>query len=354
MNKKIISIFIIIILMSAFLTTAQNVDIKTQKYKSGEILFDEVNVPVWEVGNYWAYRVDEITVEFEEPDFQISVDGDIADFVLEVDKDTGDYYELTFNADISGTYELNTDLGDGPINITGELKNTKIQGVITYNKTDLGIKKIHVEITGRLTVKIVDQPYYDISFMPNIPIPATIILDIELGTPTPIIEFPLNIGKYWGLPATNFTLCGTIESFWLKVANAVNNIVRLPGVIPLLAVILNTDQYLLENISDVLYDILPKIDIEYVLNEYVESGNVFEIPAVPPILACFGIDNITVPARQNPFEAHNISLIGSNLGNIYYAAEAGNIIKISGNFEDVLPFVSNINAELISYKYTPK
>ena len=37
------------------------------------------------------------------------------------------------------------------------------------------------------------------------------------------------------------------------------------------------------------------------------------------------------------------------LGNIYYAPEVGNIVKITGNFEDVLPFISNINAELKPY-----
>ena len=111
---------------------------------------------------------------------------------------------------------------------------------------------------------------------------------------------------------------------------------------------------ILENISDILYDILPVIDIEYLLNKYIETGNVFEIPEVPPILSCFGIDNITVPVREEPFEAYNISLMGSSIGNIYYSPETGNIIKIAGNFKDVLPFVSDINAELVSYSYTPK
>jgi len=356
MNKRIIGTFIIIMLMCAFFTSAQNVNIESLKYEPNEFevtSFDEGNVPVWEPGNKWIYKVDEIEIEFEEPDLYIFVNGNIDDFSLEVDKVHEKFYELIINANIYGSYELHTDLGDGPINITGNLKNTKIEGTITINKTDLGIKKVNVGISGRLTVKIVEQPYYNVSFIPNIPIPATIILDIELGNPFPIIEFPLNISKFWGIPATNFSLCGTIESFWLKLANFINNIVRIPGVIEIIAPIIGADPDLLQNISDILKDILPVIDIEYLLNEYVEIGNVFEIPEIPPLLYCLGKDNVTVPARQEAFEAFNISIMGSGFGNIYYSPEAGNIIKITGNFEDVLPFISNIKAELISYSYNP-
>jgi len=356
MKQKIFCIFIFIMLMSALLTTAQNVkneSFSDQSEYIDTLFFNEVNVPIWEVGNNWIYKIDEIIIEFEDPYLSIYIEGDIDDFSLEVEEVNEKFYELNFDADIYGSYDLYTDFGDGPINITGKLKNTRIQGTITYNKTDLGIKKVNVEISGRLTIKIVEQPYYNLSFFPNIPIPATIILDVELDNPYPIIEFPLAIGKFWGFPATNFSLGGTIESPWLKFANFLNNIARIPGVIPLLAVILNTDPYLLENISDILYDILPVIDIDYVLNKYVETGNVFEIPEVPPLLLCIGKDNITVPAGEDPFEAYNISLMGSNIGNIYYSPEVGNIIKIVGNFKDVLPFVSDINAELVAYSYTP-
>jgi hypothetical protein len=356
MNKKIFGIIIFITLMSAFITNAQNVTTESFNSESEEIdmlSFDEANVPIWEEGNNWIYKVDEIVIEFEEPDLYIYIEGDIDDLSLEVEKVTAEYYELKLSADIFGSYKLDTDFGDGPINITGELKNTIIQGTITYNKTDLGIAKVNVEISGRLTVRIINQPYFDSSFLPDIPIPATIILDVELGNPYPIIEFPLSIGKCWGFPATSFSLGGTIESPWLKLANFLNNIIRIPGVIPVLAAILDTDQYLLENISDILKDILPIIDIEYVLNTYLETGNVFEIPEVPPLLCCFGKDNITVPAGDDPFEAYNISLMGSSFGNIYYSEETGNIIKITGNFKDVLPFVSDINAELVAYSYTP-
>ena len=357
MNRKIIGIFICLMLMTAILTTAHNVKNSSIKYEYNEIdtiSFDEGDVPVWEVGDKWTYRVDKIVIDFEQTDFSIFVDGNIDTLELEVNKVTEEFYELNYEAVISGFYELYTDFGDGPINITGELKSTTIEGTITYNKTDLAIKQVHIIISGRLTIKIVEQPYYDLSFMPNIPIPATIVLDLGLGNPYPLIEFPLNTSKCWGLPATNFSLSGTIESSWLKLANTINKFLRIPGVIPFLAAILGTDPDMLKEISDILNDILPIIDIKYVLNEYVDIDNVFEIPAVPTILCCFGKDYVKVPAREEPFEAYNISLLGSSLGNIYYSPEVGNKIKITGDFEEVLPFVSNINAELISYRFNPK
>lgn len=353
MNRKIIGIFLCIILLTAFLTNAQNISIESVKQKSNEsyaTLFDDGDVPVWEVGNKWTYKVDNIIINFEEPGFYIYVDGNIDDFALKVDKVTEDFYELSYNADILGSYEFNTDFGDGPINITGELRNTKIKGTITFVKDNLAIKKVQVDISGRLTIKIVKQPYYDLSFMPNIPIPAEIILDIDLEKPYPILEFPLNTSKCWGLPAINFSISGSVESAWLKIANLINNIIRIPGVIPFLAAILKTDPDSLKNMSDILKDILPVIDIEYLLNEYVDIGNIFEIPAVPPILCCLSKDLVKVHAGT--FECFNISLFGTNLGNIYYNdTEVGNIVKITGNFQDILPSISNINAELTSHSF---
>lgn len=356
MNKKIVGTFVIIMLMCAFLTSAQNVSIESLKYESNEYevtSFDEGNVPIWKVGNEWIYKVDEIEIEIEEPGLYIFVQGNIDDLSLKVNKVTEKFYELILNANILGSYKLNTSTDKGPVNITGNLKNTNIAGTITINKTDLGIKKVNVGLSGKLTVKIVDQPYMNVSFFPKIPIPATILLDIELGNPFPIIEFPLNTSKFWGIPATNFSLCGTVESFWLRLVNFINNIIRIPGIIEIISERIETDPELLREISDILKDILPVINIEYLLHEYVGIGNVFEIPEVPPLLCCLNKDNVTVPARPEAFEAFNISLMGSGFGNIYYSPEAGNIIKITGNFEDVLPFISNIKAELISYSYNP-
>ncbi len=363
MKMKIICIFVCLMLTTVFLTTAQNVENIPIRYEPKEIdtiLFDECEVPDWKVGNKWTYKLDDIVVNFEKSELSVLFDANTDDLTLEVTDVSEDSYFLDLDAKIEGSFEFNTYLRiygqitiEGPVNITGKLIGTTIDGSITFNKTDLGIKQVQVGISGRLRLNVVEQPFVNrsLSFL-NIPIPADIMLNIDLDNPFSIIKFPLNTSSNWGVPAANFSLSGTIKSPWLKVANFINKLLKIPGVIPILGAILQIDSDKLKEFSDILDEILPDIDIEYFLNEYL-NGSVFNIPAVPPIICCFGKDNVTVPASQEPFEAYNISIFGTDLGNIYYSSEAGNIIKIKGNFQELLPSVSNINAELVDYEYTP-
>jgi len=353
MKKKIFGIFVCIILITSFLATAKNVEKKHVTPVPEEIdvfSFDEDNTPIWKIGNKWTYRLDSITVDFVEENLSIYLEGSVNNFPLEVDDVTEDSYVLKFEAPINGLFGFAGDLGVGPINLTGELKRTTIAGSITFNKTDLGIKQAHIVIDGRVKLQIIEIPYFPFPVIPPIPIPLTAILDINLGDPYPIIDFPINTSKNWGLPATNFSLTGTIESIWLKIINIINNMIRFPGVIKLLGKFLSIDPIMLKEYSDILYNLTPVFDIKYVLDEYL-GGNVFEIPEVPPVFICLDRVNITVPAGT--FYTYNISTLVKGLANIYYAPEAGNIVKIVGDFEDILPFISNINAELKSYQYTP-
>ena len=364
MKIKIISIFVFLMLMTVLLTAAQNVENISVRDESEEpdiILFDECEVPDWKAGNKWVYDVENIIFDFEEPDLSIHLNASIDDLTFEVDTISEHTYELTINADIMGSYMFDTYLNivtdkiniTGPVNISGSFVETTIDGIIVYNKTDLGIKQIHIKMSGKLTIQADEQPFFDrsLSFL-KIPIPVDIILDIDLVTPYTIIEFPLDTLTFWGLPATNFSLSGTIESPWLRFANFVNNLVRIPGVIPILSIVFQKNPDTLRDVSDFLKDILPVIDIEYFLTEYL-GGNAFEIQETEPIIHCLTKDSITVPARPHPFEAYNISLLGSSFANLYYSEEVGNIIKITGNFAEALPSVSSINAELKEYEYTP-
>jgi hypothetical protein len=350
--------------MTVFLTAAQNVEnisIRDESEEADILLFDGCEVPDWKAGNKWVYDVENFVVDFEEPDLSFHLNASVNDLTFEVETVSTETYELTIDADISGSYEFNTFLSivdeqvniTGSVNISGKLAGTTIDGTITYNKTDLGIKQIHLEISGRLTVQVDEQPFLDrsLSFL-NIPIPMDIVLDIELVTPFSFIAFPLDILTFWGIPATNFSLSGTINSPWLRFANLVNNLIRIPGVIPLLAMVSQKNPDTLRDVSDILKDILPTIDIGYFLTEYL-GKNYFEINETEPIILCLTKDFITVPASPDPFEAYNISLLGSTFANLYYSEEVGNIIKISGNFQEALPTVSNINAELKEYEYTP-
>lgn len=355
MKAKIVGILICIMLLTTFFSIAKNVeDEQVEHYlennETGSSLYDD-DVPVWEIGNIWTYKIDDINLDLSNENlsenFTIHLHGRIDSLPLEVVDDTGDSYQIAFQATIVGDFFVNVDLGDGPINITGELQDTTIEGYIFFNKSDLGIKQMEIIISGKLTVNVKEHPYGNWSFFPEIAVSATITADAEFDPIYPIIDFPLNTSKFWGLPEVNITFDGTIESIWLKIFNILNKIIRLPGIIELIAALTNTDPDMFHQISDILADILPVIDIGYVLNEYLGVENVIHLPEIPIIFMCNSTENITVPAGT--FNAYNISVVGG-LGSIYYAPEVKNVIKITGNFEDVLPFIRDINAELISYE----
>jgi hypothetical protein len=245
--------------------------------------------------------------------------------------------------------------GDGLINITGQLEDTIFTGTILFNKSDLGITHLDAILDGKITLNIVENPYIPI----NIPIhlPATINVSVNSSVPYPIIEFPLNVSHIWGLPATNLSFDGTIQSPWLDFADRLNNCIQkhwnlvelLIRILNLLQIFPPIDPGLLWNISNILADILPIVDISYVLTTYVGIEPVFPFPPVPEIFHCNNTENITI--ENTTFFVYNIS-VGGGLGSMYYAPEAGMIAKIKGRFKDIIPFISDIDAELIDYSYS--
>ncbi|KYK21528.1 hypothetical protein AYK24_08935 [Thermoplasmatales archaeon SG8-52-4] len=353
MRNKILGIIIVLMMMTSILAVAKNTDYKeinnvTQKINL--LLFDEDDVPIWNEGDKWSYKLDSISIDFNDEDFYFYLEARSDNLNIKVIEVNEESYVINIYTPIDGYFRFVTAIENvGPINVTGEFKDalqsSSIGGTITFNKTDLAIKQANIIINGRVLLKFIEIPYYPFNLTPPLPIPIMVNLDIKLGNYIPIIDFPINTTKFWGIPSTNFTLAGTIESIWLDIISAINGVVRYPGVIEFLAERFGIDPFMLKQFSDILFNITPEFDIEYFLNEYI-GGNVFELPEVPPILTCFSRDNITVDAGT--YNSYNISVMGG-LGNIYYAPEVGTIVKIIGNFEDVLPLISNINAELKPY-----
>ena len=358
MKSKIVGILVCIMLMTTFLTMATNVEnVGLKEISHTQLItssFDD-DVPTWNVGDWWTYTADDINIDIEEENQSIHFHLQIDEFNLTVVADTGDFYKLDFTAEIIGDYAIDIDLGEGPINVTGEIqgkllsKKATIDGYMLFNKTDLGIKKVNGTISWRVIINVNEHPY-DLPFsIPPIPIPTEINLDLDWNVPYTILDFPLNTSKAWGLPATNISIAGTIKSPWLNLVHLLNTILRIPGIMEIVAAFTGTDPLEIQYISDILFDILPIIDIEYVLNEYLPIGNVFEIPEIPPMLYCNSTENITVKAGN--FSAYKINLMGADdLGYIYYAPSAKNIIKITGKLGDFLPFVTDINMELKDFR----
>jgi hypothetical protein len=76
---------------------------------------------------------------------------------------------------------------------------------------------------------------------------------------------------------------------------------------------------------------------------------VFQTPAISDAFFCLNTENITVPAGT--YEAYNITLVGG-LAQCFYAPTAGNVVKIAGNLEEIIPYLKGINMELLSTNYS--
>jgi hypothetical protein len=353
MKRKIIALVFMLMLLTSFFTVAKNVNYSQTEKIDEEIdtlFIDEDNAPIWNQGDIWTYKVDTITVDLSRDTLYVSLNAKINELPIEVQEVFLDSYKLKFKTPISGDFDFVADLGAGPINITGELKSSTIDGYIIVNKTDLGLRQAHIVIDGRISMQIIEIPQFPFQVIPPIPIPMTITLDLDLTNPIPLIDFPINTSKFWGIPATNISIEGTIQSIWLVIVKIVNDIIRIPGIIDILATLLKLDSVIIKQFSDILYNITPVLDVKYLLNEYL-NGNVFNFSGTPPLLYCISRDNITTPAG-GPFNSYNIT-VGEGFGNMYYCPDVGNWVKISGNFREILPFISDLNAELISYSYNP-
>jgi len=342
-------------LLTTFFAVAKNMkelDSKRTVEEVKTLSFDEVDVPVWEIDDSWTYNIADMVFVIHNENLSenltIELDAQIGNFTLKVVDDSGDTYQVRIlETTITGGYLLETDLGDGPIKISGILHDTSISGNLYFNKEDLGISQFDGAISGKLTVSVEEQPYFDKSIFPKIPISAAVTIEMGLENPLPIIQFPLNSSfSVWGTPATNASIGGTIGSIWLNISNFINEKIRQWELIRLVSRILPIDEQALQNISDIIDDILPIIDIEYVLNEYLGVDNVFSTPEIPYIFFCNNTVEITVPA--GPFECFEI-IVAGGLGTIYYSPDVKNIIKMEGDFDDVLPFLCDIDAELIDY-----
>lgn len=355
MNGKIIVGLLCLMLVIPMFSVA---DLITEKQiqkdvnTPNQLLIEEAQVPIWEIGNSWTYDIDTMQFIIDGDDISenltITVNVFFDDLTLEVSDTSGDSYRVSIlETPIQGELNLNVDLGEGPVIISAKFEDTSIVGQITYNKEDLGITQFIGGIDGRLSINIIEQPYFDRSVFPKIPIPMTINVEVDLDTPLSLISFPLNESlQFWGIPALNISLDGTIESIWLRIFNFINDKIRNWGLLPPIARLLQINVEDLQKLSDMIDDILPTIHIKHVLENYLGKSNIVSTPDIPAIFYSNETVEITVPGGT--FEAYEIFILGE-LGVMYYSPEVKNIIKIQGNFEEALPFLSDINAELVAF-----
>jgi hypothetical protein len=321
---------------------------------------NEVDVPIWNESNSWKYKIDNITILYRGMNNStFSMVLHIDDLIIHVVNDTGPTYTVEIpptNITAAITMDVNESTGYGPTNISLEITNCKVKGTIWVNKSDLGLKHLQVTIEGNSSIHIHEFPF-TITFpllgrtIPPLRVPFNkfnISVNLDFNPSFLFTKFPLNVSTTWGVPATNVTLRGTISSRMLNILNCKNRIIRFLHLIPCLARLLNMSSERLQQFSDTLFDILPVVNIDYVLNQYLHVPNTFEFPVIPSAFKCTKKENITIPAGT--YESYNISAL-FGMGYLYYAPNAGSIIKMQGRFQDIVPFVSRMDMELIWTNY---
>jgi hypothetical protein len=329
MKRKITGIFICIILLTSMCTLITPAAQQKQKNTNQQPLAtSQEDVPVWEIGNQWTYTIDDIDLHFNSISGIIDMHLSMDQLPLTVDTMDETTYTLSFTTALSGNAYINMNLGDGPIDMTITFSNLKLQGDMNFEKTTLGITGISGVFDGRFWVKINEQPYLPLPWLPTLPVKLKVSeFTTELSTSLTPLKFPLNDSMLWNLSSTNVTVNGIAQSPWFYLILLINSI--YPILPPEIAML------------------LPVVNIQEALTT-IGIPTPLTLPMIEGAFYCLTTEPVTVPAGT--YNAYNITILNGT-ANCYYAPEVGNIIKLTGNLEELIPFITNINMELADTTY---
>lgn len=308
----------------------------------------DVSVPVWHVGDWWSYEIEMFTARIKETNQSYNFSLMIPNLNLTVINDIGTMYTVALTTpQITGGINVSAIVDGGIIIIVASLDDTKVNGTILFDKADLGIQLVRLHISGKLNAKILQLP--GISLRRPIPIRgiSNITLVVTYDVPYPLLSFPFDLGSMWGRPANNMTLDGTVQSTWLTRINFINNIIQKRWrAIKFISELIGLDSAALKNISDICANILPVIHIGNTLQTYF-GGDTFPVTGIDPLFICTGVEDVSVKAGD--FSAYNISILEQ--GDLYYAPDVKNIIKISGHFQTAFPYLKTFEFQLVDTNY---
>jgi hypothetical protein len=328
---------IVTILCGMLLTTGTVLAIPSETMKTTTVGTRQVSptstdVPVWHVNDFWTYKVDNISVNYQQNNQTIYLTLSMDQLPLTVTSDSGDTYLLSFSTTASGHGIIDVVSDQGPINMILDFTDVQLTGSVRIDKTQLGIQSIEATLRGLFRLNIIEQPFVPFQIH-HLPIPITVNVSIGCSTPISILSFPMDTGMTYGLQATNITINGEVHSIWLNIIHFANMIMGFFG-----------RPFLSEEIDA----LLPVLNIKEALTAF-GMGNIFSIPEVPDIFTTGGtMETLSVP--EGTYEVYNIS-VADGIGSVFYAPAAGNVVKISGNFQDLIPYIQNLKMELIDTNY---
>jgi hypothetical protein len=221
----------------------------------------------------------------------IAIASSIEDFTLRVSDDSYDTYTLDFQGKLNGCVEALIKIDGIPFKLTlsGWLKRTTIDGSISLAKNGFGVKEIHIHLHGK--ARFFPKPIPIL-----IPVPFDITTTVIFDSPITLLGFTqLDVGKYWIIPVSSFTISTRISPFFGVFGKSFNFV-----------------------------DLSPPdwVDI------YTE---------------CVSKESVTVPAGT--FEAYKVWIEEGGAVEYYYAPEANNIIKIQTHEDlDYFRFCSELQS----------
>jgi hypothetical protein len=260
----------------------------------------------WSVGNSWIYNIHtfEMKLDITFLDLLIEGAGALQNLELTVTDEDEDSYTLGFEGEITGNINLvNKFMKPGVM-----LRSITLDGDMVIDKSTLGIKQIIAHLKGRA-----------FPLLGRIPVPVLlpfeITVDTEVNKVFEYVNFPLKTDKKWFYDNIAFTMKPDIDTAGLNIFKLMNRIANL-------------------------------------LNMTLFPPEGFSITFSSLVFKCVDMQSIFVEAGT--YEAYQLSF--KDIVNYYYSPSAGNVIKISTEFEDfVLPFIGSLSmkleGELISTNY---
>ena len=150
--RKSLAIGIIILFLGASVIPSisgsdRNVETNQKDKKiSRNVIFygklGEAPKPIWKEGQIWWYQINKLNINQE----GISLNTNPFYLKVKIKDVTTDSCILTLEGDITADISI----GIGGLSISGSLISTKLDGELNFDKTDLGLKKLTILISGTL------------------------------------------------------------------------------------------------------------------------------------------------------------------------------------------------------------
>ena len=167
-----------------------------------------VYIDVWKQDDCWVYDVELKTAV--EQFFPFSLEGSISDLTFCVKNAASDDYQLNFKGRMNGQVNVLIDTGIAPfpLNITGWLRLTTLQGKVSLTKDGFGLKEINFHLHGKARVWPRPVPII-------LPVPFDIQATLKLDNPCELFGFDsFDIGSYWIIPSPTFSIDITFSPYF--------------------------------------------------------------------------------------------------------------------------------------------